>query len=169
MRFFGRALGALLLTSTLAIAAPQEDGKGHGGGNGQGKGPGTGDGAGEGSGHGKHHGEHGDAGVAIKRTPEQEAFRKDLLDKKHKLVADIVHANGKRATKAEHNTVRRYWRHVTRLLRIRELAQDAKDDATVKKVDALLERAEANFTVKLKKQSEEAAAGTAAPAVGGDK
>jgi hypothetical protein len=174
MRFFVRALGALLLTSSVALAGPPDDGKGHGAGNGKGHGPGTGQGSGEGDGKGKGDGkgegkrkEHAtDAGAAVKRTPEQNAFRQALLDKKHKLVSEIVHRNGKHTTKAEHNAVRTYWRHVTRLLRVRELAQEAKDDASVKRVDALLAKAEKNITTKLEKMNAEAPA-AAAPAASG--
>ena len=82
-------------------------------------------------------------------TDAQSTFRKNLITQREKAVNDAVGAHP--ASQGQRQEIGLHWRHVMRLLRIRELAEQDKNDAAVKKVDALLTRAETKFTEKMTK------------------
>lgn len=92
-----------------------------------------------------------DGGKAGRRTPAQLNFRKDVWERREKAIEQRVHRGGKKMSEAEKEAVKRHWLNVGRLLRIRELAQEDKNDAIVKRVDALLEKMEKHFDAKLEK------------------
>ncbi len=146
----------------------------HGGGDGHGDGHGDGNGHGHGDGHGNGHdddhgamdggGQHGhghddaddddgddDAGTAIdpQRTPAQVEFRQKLLEREHALVKELTNHPGRSVTRVDRQQIGVHWRHVMRLLRIRELAERAKDAAAMKRVDELIEREDKKFRARL--------------------
>jgi hypothetical protein len=86
-----------------------------------------------------------------RRTPAQLNWRKDVWQRREKEIDDRVHKHGKKLTDAEKDMIKKHWLTVSRLMRIRELAQDAKDDATVKRVDAALAKVEKGFDEKIEK------------------
>lgn len=93
----------------------------------------------------------GGKGPAGRRTPAQLNWRKDVWERREKNIEERVHKHGKKLTDAEKDMIKKHWFTVSRLMRIRELAQDAKDDATVKRVDAALAKVEKNFDEKIEK------------------
>ena len=105
-------------------------------------------------------GTRADAGKARpRRTPEQIGFRRQVWGRSEKALEAIVHKGNHRITTEEHEVIRRHDRHVMRLLRIRELAQEDKADAVVKRVDAALERVEKSTETKLGKLNDSATRG----------
>jgi hypothetical protein len=121
---------------------------------------GDGDGGGGGGGRGEHHGEHGededddddDGGAPAKpitRTPEQSEYREKVLAKEHALVKELAHKHGRRIAMEDRSRIGMHWRHVMRLLRIRELAQEDKDAAVVAKCDDLIDRADRRLREQL--------------------
>ena len=58
------------------------------------------------------------------------------VDKTNATIHAGVHANGKEPTQDERNLVKEHWRITMRLFRIRDLAEDANDTATVSECDA---------------------------------
>jgi hypothetical protein len=82
-------------------------------------------------------------------TDAQTTFRNLTIAARQKAIADAVGAGA--ATQAQRQEIGLHWRHIMRLLRIRELAEKDKADAIVKRVDALLARAQAKFTAKMAK------------------
>ena len=150
--------------ATPAAGSPHGHGGEHAGGNEHGNehGNGSGAGNGSGSGHGRGHGEDSDddddaaAAPAIARTPAQAAKRQAIVSERRAAIETAVHKNGKTLTPAERQAIGVHWRHVMRLLRIREIAEEAKDTATVTRVDALLDRASKHFEAKIAKLNDEA-------------
>ena len=92
-----------------------------------------------------------DAGppIAITRTPEQTELREHVIKAERERLHDFAHAKHRHLTMQERQAMGMHWRHVMRLLRIRELADAAKDTASVQKVDALLERETKKFAAHL--------------------
>jgi hypothetical protein len=119
----------------------------------------------QGDGGGDHRGHHGDsdsddddedekggnAAPEIPRTPEQTDYRNKLLDKEHEIVRDAAKAHGRHIAMEDREQIGMHWRHVMRLLRIRELAQEDKDAALVAKCDELLEKADKRFRDRMAK------------------
>jgi hypothetical protein len=75
-------------------------------------------------------------------TPEQTDFRGKLVSREHDAVDAFARRNGKHISTEDRQTIRAHWRHVMRLLRIREVAQAEKDTATIAKCDDLLAKAD---------------------------
>ena len=94
-----------------------------------------------------------DAGKAVagRRTPAQLALRKQIWERREKAIEAKVHKSGKRLTDEERDAIKKHWHNVSRLMRIRELAQEDKNDAAVKRTDAALEREEKSIDAKLEK------------------
>ncbi len=148
---------AMMLVSSVALAEP-EKGKGAGAGQKDDKG---------------EKGEKSDAGskaaaddddddapvadggkpVAGRRSPAQLAFRKAVWERRVKAIEAKVHKNGKHITEEQREIIRLHWLRVARLMRIRDLAQEDKNDAAVKRADTALEREEKNVETKLEKAS----------------
>ena len=96
--------------------------------------------------------------VAGRRTPAQMNFRKELWERREKAIEAKAHKGGKRLTEEERDAIKKHWHHVSRLMRIRELAQEDKADAIVKRADAALEKEEKAFDAKLEKLNAKAGA-----------
>jgi hypothetical protein len=94
-----------------------------------------------------------DAGkpVAGRRTPAQIALRKQIWERREKAIEAKVHKSGKHLTDEERDAIKKHWHNVSRLMRIRELAQEDKNDAAVKRADVALEREEKSIDAKLEK------------------
>lgn len=86
-----------------------------------------------------------------RRTPAQLNFRKEVWERREKAIEQRVHKGGKKMTEAEREAVKKHWLTIGRGLRIRGLAQEDKNDAAVKRVDALLEKKEKSFDAFLDK------------------
>src|SRR5262249_9073475 len=95
----------------------------------------------------------GDGGKAVagRRTPAQLAFRKGVWERREKDIEIKVHKDGKRITDEEREAIRAHWLRLARLMRIRELAQQEKEEAIVKRADAALAREEKSLDAKLEK------------------
>jgi hypothetical protein len=93
--------------------------------------------------------EPGQPPLQATRTPEQTAIRQAIVDKRMKSIGDIVHAGGRPITQGERQAIGLHWRHVMRLLRIRELADADGDKAILARVDAVLARESTKFDAKL--------------------
>jgi hypothetical protein len=76
-------------------------------------------------------------------TSEQTDFRGKLVSREHDAVGAFARRNGKHISMEDRQAIGVHWRHVMRLLRIREIAQAQKDTATVAKCDDLLAKADA--------------------------
>jgi hypothetical protein len=71
------------------------------------------------------------------------------VDKTNATIHAGVHANGKEPTQDERNLVKEHWRITMRLERIRDLAEDASDTATVNECDADLAAMDAHLQTTL--------------------
>jgi hypothetical protein len=96
--------------------------------------------------------------VAGRRTPAQMALRKAIWERREKAIESKVHKGGKRLTEEEREAIKKHYLNVSRLMRIRELAQEDKADAVVKRADAALEKEEKGFDAKLEKLNAKAGA-----------
>ena len=88
----------------------------------------------------------GGAPVVVDRTPAQKERRDQLVAKEHELVLRLAHAHGRRISLRDRQAIGLHWRHVMRLSRIRELAEQDHDTALLARIDALLEKADKKFT-----------------------
>jgi hypothetical protein len=70
------------------------------------------------------------------QASDQKTRLAQYVDKTNATIHAGVHANGKEPTQDERNLVKEHWRITMRLLRIRDLAEDAKDTATVSECDS---------------------------------
>ncbi len=86
-----------------------------------------------------------------RRSAAQIAFRKEVWERREKAVEAKVHHGGKHITEEEREAIRKHWLNVSRLMRIREMAQEDKADAIVKRADAALEKEEKSIDSKLEK------------------
>ena len=91
----------------------------------------------------------GGKSVAGRRTPAQLAFRKTLWERREKALEAKAHKGGKKITDEEREAIKTHWLRVARLMRIRELAQEDKNEAAVKRADAALEREEKRSEAKI--------------------
>jgi len=97
-----------------------------------------------------------DAGpVHIARTPEQAARHAQMVAREREKMGDWAHKRKRHLTLVERQAMGMHWRHVIRLQRIREIAEQEKDTATVKKCDELLERENKKFDARLAKLASE--------------
>ena len=96
--------------------------------------------------------------VVGRRTPAQMNFRKEVWERREKAIEGKVHKGGKHLTEEEREAIRKHYLNVSRLMRIRELAQEDKADAIVKRADAALEKEEKGFDAKLEKLNAKAGA-----------
>lgn len=170
-------ISVFVVSAALATGAAYADGKsggaahsddkvqdkrgdnGHGGGHGDGTGRGHGDSDGHGdAGGGRHLDDEdettgdGDGGAPVadpQRTAAQAEFRQKLVEREHALIKELASHPGKKVSMGERQLIGVHWRHVMRLLRIRELADRAKDAAALKRVDALLAKADARLRTKI--------------------
>jgi hypothetical protein len=69
------------------------------------------------------------------QATDQKTRLAQYVDKTNATIHAGVHANGKEPDQDERNLVKEHWRITMRLLRIRDLAEDAKDTATVSECD----------------------------------
>ncbi len=105
---------------------------------------------------GKDDKDKGDKGkndpAEVDREPsaEQKEYRRGVFERREKAIVAALRQNGP-LNDAERDAIRAHWRHVTRLLRIREVAESLKDDVTVKRADALIAHAEQVCDGKLAK------------------
>lgn len=75
-------------------------------------------------------------------TPAQVTFRQKLVNTERDVVSKFGYRGGGHVAQEDRVVIGEHWRHVMRLLRIRELAEQAKDTATVAKCDDLLAKAD---------------------------
>ena len=80
-----------------------------------------------------------------KETPEQASFRGGYVAKTVKRIHEIADTGNKARTPEENATISVHWGRAMRAIRIRELAQDDGDNATVGRVDGLLARLDTQF------------------------
>jgi len=103
-----------------------------------------------------------DPGEAKDAKPEQKHARRNYIRKSKRAFDAAVHANGKALTDEERTAIRAHWRLSMRLLRIRHVAEEAGDKASVAQADALLAKADAKILAQLKELNAKApAAGSA--------
>jgi hypothetical protein len=70
------------------------------------------------------------------QASDQKTRLAQYVDRTNATIHAGVHANGKEPDQDERNLVKEHWRITMRLLRIRDLAEDEKDTATVSEFDS---------------------------------
>jgi hypothetical protein len=90
--------------------------------------------------------------VDVKRSAAQAQFRDQRVAKEQREMTEFARRVHRKLTMQERQAMGVHWRHVMRLIRIRELAEEDKDSASMAKVDALLEREGAKFSAKLESE-----------------
>ena len=83
------------------------------------------------------------------QASDQKTRLAQYVDKTNATIHAGVHANGKEPTQDERNLVKEHWRITMRLLRIRDLAEDEKDTATVSECDSDLAAMDAHLQTTL--------------------
>ncbi|MFO0674234.1 MAG: hypothetical protein U0235_32240 [Polyangiaceae bacterium] len=99
-----------------------------------------------------------------KEGAEQKKRRKDYVDRIRKEIRAIVPAHS--LTDADRDLVRVHWRRAMRTLRVKLIAEDSNDNATIARCDALLAKMDQQLFDKLKELHKK---GAAAPAKDGGK
>ena len=94
----------------------------------------------------------------VNRTPAQTERRDRLVVRERDLVRQWVHRDGKRISPRERQAIGLHWRHVMRLSRIREFAEQDHDTALLSRIDALLDRADKTFTARMNAPSSDGGA-----------
>jgi hypothetical protein len=84
-------------------------------------------------------------GVLLNLTPEQTEFRDKLLGQQRLFVRDMVRSGGGSISLERRQAIELHWRHVMRLLRVRELAEQDHDALVVSRVDELRDREDEKF------------------------
>jgi len=93
-----------------------------------------------------------DAGADTKlaETAAQKRRRVDYVDRTTSLIRNAVHAGNRQVTNDERDMIKRHWRRAMRLFRIRDIAEDIGDGASVTRVDADIQNLDTTFYEKLK-------------------
>lgn len=99
-----------------------------------------------------------------KEGAEQKKRRKDYVERIRKEIRAIVPAHS--LTDADRDLVRVHWRRAMRTLRVKLIAEDSNDNATIARCDALLAKMDQQLFDKLKELHKK---GAAAPAKDGGK
>ena len=84
------------------------------------------------------------------QTSDQKVRFNTYVDKTNTTIKTEVHANGKAVTEDERKVIRDHWRISMRLLRIRDVAEDSKDTASVATCDADLALLDTHLSTSLK-------------------
>lgn len=82
---------------------------------------------------------------------EAREFRRGLFERRERAIVDAFNRDRKALTDETREAIRLHWRHLARLVRIRELAAAAKEDAFVARVDRDIDREEKAFNARLEK------------------
>lgn len=93
-------------------------------------------------------------------TPEERSYQ-GRMDRQ---IRTWIHDGNHEATQDERTAIQSHWARTARLWRIRKLANDAKDMASVRRADALLARADHALETQLRRLHEHAPVFTEAPA-----
>jgi hypothetical protein len=112
----------------------------------------------------RHHGSHGksdddreaDKDRDTDRKEDRSAadakeFRRGLFERRERAIVESLNRDRKALTDEARDAIGRHWRHLTRLLRIRELAAAAKEDDVVHRVEQDIAREEKAFTARLER------------------
>jgi len=108
----------------------------------------------------KHRGMHGrpdddrDAGRDKddeKAASEAKDFRRGLFERRERAIVDALNRDRRALTGEVNEAIRRHWRHLARLLRIREMALAAKEAAIVERVQRDIDREDKAFSDRLEK------------------
>jgi hypothetical protein len=102
----------------------------------------------------------------VNRSPAQAEFRGKLLAREHDLVGKQYGHPGEHDRREARLAIGQHWRWVMRLARIRELAEDAHDAATVKAVDDILAKIDAKLTARMEKMRAKSESPTVAASAG---
>jgi hypothetical protein len=86
-----------------------------------------------------------------KSAAERREFQHGLYERREKAIVEQLNRDRKEMTDDVREAIRLHWRHLARLVRIRELAIAAKEDAFIKRVESDIEREEKAFTTHLEK------------------
>jgi hypothetical protein len=78
-------------------------------------------------------------------------FRRGLFERRERAIVESLNRDRKALTDEARDAIGRHWRHLTRLLRIRELAAAAKEDDVVHRVEQDIAREEKAFTARLER------------------
>lgn len=82
---------------------------------------------------------------------EAKEFRRGLFERRERAIVDALNRDRKALTDETREAIRVHWRHLARLVRIRELAAVAKEDAFVARVERDIDREEKSFNARLEK------------------
>ena len=84
------------------------------------------------------------------QTSDQKIRLSQYVDKTNAFIHSTVHVGGKAVSDEERKAIAQHWRLSMRLLRCRDLASNAGDQASVSLVDADLATLDAKFDAELK-------------------
>ncbi|MGH7438941.1 MAG: hypothetical protein ACRENE_24910 [Polyangiaceae bacterium] len=93
-----------------------------------------------------------------KSAGERREFRRGLFERREKDIVDRLNHDRTVVSDEVKESIRVHWRHLARLVRIRELALAAKEDTLAKHVDQVIDREDKAFTARLDKLREKASA-----------
>lgn len=93
-----------------------------------------------------------------KSAAEHREFRRGLYERREKAIVEELNRDRKEMTEDVRELIRLHWRHLARLVRIRELAIAAKEEAFTKRVESDIEREEKAFTARFEKLGAKGAA-----------
>lgn len=88
--------------------------------------------------------------------PEQASAERSHETRTEARIRELVHSGRHVVTQEERKAVDDHWRRATRIWRIRHLAENAGDEATVARCDTLLARADKILETQLKKLADKA-------------
>ena len=92
---------------------------------------------------------HARADAGPRETVDQRKFRQDYVTSTSQKINTIVNKDKKAVTTDEHTLIHDHWRRAMRALRVRELAEDEHEAATVTRVDTFLKKVDTGFFATL--------------------
>jgi hypothetical protein len=104
---------------------------------------------------------HAQAGVVVDESPEQRSYE-GRMDTQ---MRSWIHEGNHEVTEEERGYINDHWRRAARLWRIRKLAQEAKDNASIARVDALVAKLDHTLEEHIRRYREHAPVMTMAPPV----
>ncbi len=109
---------------------------------------------------------HAGTPPADEETAAEKAVRRAYVQKRATAMRSIVRGHGKAITADERTVIRQHWHESMRLWRIRHVAAENGDKASVARVDAILARADKKTDAKLTALAAKAPAAVAAKSSG---
>ena len=84
-------------------------------------------------------------------TLEQAEFRQQLVTQQRLFVRDVSRGGGPAVAAEKKRAIELHWQHAMRLLRVREVAQQANDEEVLRRVDDLRDREDETFVAVMRR------------------